>query len=491
MPKARKKSADPVQEALRQHKSDWKDSQKEFVAHLMGLKNGINGRGDNRFGIPPSNIKDPLPGEVASLLGSLTSQFQSLVGGASALIQEQDSYSKHRRKKQEKKKENRPQAPIAEPNQNPSTESNTEPVAAPRNNGPVDGFLSNIASYESVEKYGSNKVTRLWQYIKSPFNRNQFNTKRISLLSSAADIYYGLLDLENAALSLGDDSIPNATTEYQNVITGIKEFKRTLIEDVAGAKPVEPNNQPPTEDAKPSFTEGQPPASETMESAAKLPPQEETANVLQGYNKDLHTIISSSLPLKKEVIYIINLITKFRNAQEEKKDKLASDILYQIDKNMTQLKMVLAAMVDQEPNEIKRKQLKEIIANTDFNYNQIIKLSHNYVTRLLKKYWLGLRKSNKTSFHRLNISRRVEVIIKHIQNIMNDLEKTINVQFIEAELSSVLKETQLMQQSIRTLNLAHQAKLNKEYSKRDKNNKSVMDTVLQNEYRKNLKNVIF
>lgn len=97
--KARKASADPVQEKLRQHKSNWNRDVSGLISGLITLKKAINGKGDLEAGLPPSNIKDPFPSEVTSYLSHLSSEYLRLANDASKIIEEQSYYSANRKKK--------------------------------------------------------------------------------------------------------------------------------------------------------------------------------------------------------------------------------------------------------------------------------------------------------------------------------------------------------------------------------------------------------
>ncbi len=91
------KSTDPVQQALRDRKKGWNVASKEFMKRIKGLRNGLNGRGDSNYGLPPSNIKDPLPAEIGSFLSQLSSDFQFLVSESEKIANEQAYYSKNRK----------------------------------------------------------------------------------------------------------------------------------------------------------------------------------------------------------------------------------------------------------------------------------------------------------------------------------------------------------------------------------------------------------
>lgn len=92
------KSSDPIQQALRDHKKRWNMAAKEFIKRLIAFKKGVNGRGDPSYGLPTSNIKDPLPSEIATFLNEVSGNFQQLAEEALKIQQEQALYSQKRRK---------------------------------------------------------------------------------------------------------------------------------------------------------------------------------------------------------------------------------------------------------------------------------------------------------------------------------------------------------------------------------------------------------
>lgn len=94
---ARKKSSDPAQEALRQEKDNWNRSVSALIAGLIVLKKGFNGRGDARVGLPPSSIKEPLPGQIGEYLSHIVDDFQQVVHDGKNIIEHQSQYSQNRR----------------------------------------------------------------------------------------------------------------------------------------------------------------------------------------------------------------------------------------------------------------------------------------------------------------------------------------------------------------------------------------------------------
>lgn len=95
---ARTRSSDPEQEKLRAAKDEWNEEVSLLISELIAFKRAVNGRGDKNFGIPPSSIKDPLPPQVSSLMGLISTQSNKVVNDASKIEQLQSYYSAHRRK---------------------------------------------------------------------------------------------------------------------------------------------------------------------------------------------------------------------------------------------------------------------------------------------------------------------------------------------------------------------------------------------------------
>lgn len=96
----RKKSSDPVQEALRQEKQDWNEDTSELIKNLISLKKGLNGRGDSSEGLPSSSIKDPMPPQIGAYLNEVASSASKVIEEAKNIIHHQEHYSASRKKKQ-------------------------------------------------------------------------------------------------------------------------------------------------------------------------------------------------------------------------------------------------------------------------------------------------------------------------------------------------------------------------------------------------------
>jgi hypothetical protein len=182
---ARKRSADPKQETLREHKDQWNKDMSLLIAQLIAFKRGLNGRGEPRVGLPPSSIKEPIPNEVGQYLEQMASRFQKIVSEADHIIDEQTDYAKTRKKSRKELQESgqMPQEMV------PSTAAS-------------EALLIKDASW-----WGS----RLWSYFKySPRIWNEHLRLRMRLLWVSSDVSNGLLDLENYLISGDENAIPRS-----------------------------------------------------------------------------------------------------------------------------------------------------------------------------------------------------------------------------------------------------------------------------------------
>jgi hypothetical protein len=174
---ARKPSADPVQEKLRQDKANWNKETSLFINKVLHFKKLMNGA-PNLFFKQKSKITQPIPSNPTAILGSLTTEFQELAQGASSIVEEQLNYAKNHRPKQ-------PKAPaqVALPSATPST---------PATAAPPD-LSKQLAAWE--QKYdlfseGSNPisrfVTRRITRTRGTSERFRINRMRLDMLTSCA-----------------------------------------------------------------------------------------------------------------------------------------------------------------------------------------------------------------------------------------------------------------------------------------------------------------
>jgi hypothetical protein len=108
---ARKPSADPVQEKLRQDKAVWNKQTSAFLTKVIQFKKLINGQ-PNAFYKTKSKITQPIPADPASILNALTNEFENIAHAGSAIVAEQLDYAKTHRTAPKKPV---PQAPTQAP----------------------------------------------------------------------------------------------------------------------------------------------------------------------------------------------------------------------------------------------------------------------------------------------------------------------------------------------------------------------------------------
>jgi len=206
---ARKKSEDPVQEALRQNKDNWNHEASLLIAQLIAFKKGLNGRGEPRVGIPPGSIKDPMPNEVDSYLDQLADRFNKLVSDAHHIIDEQLQYSETRKK---------------------SVKEQTASV--------FDDDIIKTASW-----WGSRALTYTKnQYLNPKYWRSADESvkTRMLMLKVSVDLIKQLKVIDNYVVSKDINSVPNAIYDFDKFISA---FNKLLLGNIKKLSKLEKSNE--------------------------------------------------------------------------------------------------------------------------------------------------------------------------------------------------------------------------------------------------------
>jgi hypothetical protein len=176
------RSADPKQQTLRDLKKSWQKEMKVFIAQSIALKRGIAGRGDAQAGLPPSNIKDPLPPEISTYIEEMSTRFNNLSNIAKQIVEQQSEYSQTRRKSQKE--------------------------VAPTN--------TLQAAMDLITKRASTPLSRIWSiWTQSPWFKDDKATKaRLRLLSSMAELQQQINDVEFILAGQDKQSITHAFFSY-------------------------------------------------------------------------------------------------------------------------------------------------------------------------------------------------------------------------------------------------------------------------------------
>jgi hypothetical protein len=404
-------SKDPIQQKLRDHKRKWSNNASVLISKIIAFKRALNGRGDAKFNLKPSSIQNPLPNEIPSFLSQLTSDFEKIISDAGTIITEQNNYSKTRKKKL-------PAKPIQKAN-------------------PLEGIAS---INHSLEKYGSSRLSRFWQYVSGIFSRKEYNPQRLGLLSQAADLRLNLLDFENAILSIKVSSIPNAIEKYKDLDTDLQAFLNTYDNTVKtiAAKVMKPEEKPQEEKAQEKSQKQQAPEEPSKEEIKPQPKQD----IINKIKDDLHLIYNENLN-QNEVMEVAKMVNEY---EEEEDPHLKSMWEERIKENYKHLIKSIANEVQKTYGPTQIKNLQDILNHVKKNktaleifHSPILNTAHNAVSRYLKRDLVKTLRFNKTSPLRIEIANVIDEMKKYLNSIMNSLEKNLSIEELN-ELVGKLKD---------------------------------------------------
>ena len=491
-------SNDPKQQALRTVKRRFNIGYKNFSQRLKGLKDGINGRA-SKVGIPASNIKDPLPGEVGTVLEQLASEFAQLVDSAHSIIDEQGMYSKTRRKKQPKHRQQ--EMPTAE--------------APEQEAGGGEKLVEQLSRLGSADEdilisEASNRFTRLWQYIKSPITgRSEKERHRIQLLKLFADTFYRTLDFENAVLIPDLGHMPETVNTFQLLRYSFDSVKDSFLvyrdKDVREkARIAEEHEKKRAEEAMQANEEAEEPEAKPQEEqVAQKPEQNEEQAKREEANRE--SVLASLRKTEEElglvfetfgwssVGNVLSIIAMFlkrasSNYQAFMKQKTVVDKkISELAGNEQYWKDLMKAAAKRYGKDkfanIKKKadlmaRLKQAVAENwpvidgsggkraAEGSDRIVKLSHNVLTRALRRQLIKLIPFNKTAVHRLDIVANLDKIKHELKEAMSSIEKGIDVKALKDRIKTIdelLNETTSL---VRIINVLFEQKTFEERKKR-------------------------
>ena len=213
---ARKPSADPAQEKLREEKAIWNKEVSELVGNLIDAKKLMNGW-PNKFYKERSRITRPIPADPATIIGALAGDFQDIANKANTIIRDQINYSKSRRQKQPK------------------------PTGAPSTSTPdLSRQLSaNDHTYYLISQ-ASNPLSRFFHRLLSPGvgldpDAARLRKYRMSLLDASVALDKDLKKLMTSIVSSGDSSLfvsskllDNGEDSYVFLASGLRSFQDAM-----------------------------------------------------------------------------------------------------------------------------------------------------------------------------------------------------------------------------------------------------------------------
>lgn len=471
MPAPKVRSKDNAQQRLRDRKRQWNSTYRDFSQKLKAFKDGMNGRGNAKVGLPPSNIKEPMPAEIGSYLSQLAGEFQTIVGDAENIIAEQSQYARTRRRR-------KPKTPGMPSPQQPSgaSESPAAPIEAPP---AVAENLAHLGATEyDLEKEASNKLTRFWQYLTAIFSGKQYNRQRVGLLSQAADVYYSLLDFENKILSMSISDIPRTVGVSKDVIYDINSFVGTFqgVQRMMENKAEEAGVKKPGKDEeKGNKDKNAPPTQPGIQSQPQLPP-EAAAPVgmpadLAKIKNDVHLLFNASLG-KQQVQELMEMIREYQEEDDKGMKSMWAD---RIKSNFEELVKHLANEVQKKygPAAASVRSVQDIISlvrqnkKAEYISDYMEKTAHNRLTRALKRRLVKMRTSNKTAPVRLQIIDILDSMKTTIKNIMNVLEKDLSMEELVKHIESLEEEKEKLTRPLHVLNIFYM----KDFFAKDKKKK--------------------
>lgn len=204
---ARKPSTDPAQEKLRNDKATWNKDVSAFVNDIIHLKKLMNGW-PSKFYMERSFIKEPMPADPATIIGSLLGDYQSIAERGNKIVQEQLDYSRTRKKRQPK------QMNLPFPAATPAPAAPSESAApAPDLTQQLALPLAAAQQYELIAE-GSNPVTRFFTRLLTPTigwsDAARIRRYRMSLLGQCVKVFKDLEQLQLEVVKSSDESLTSA-----------------------------------------------------------------------------------------------------------------------------------------------------------------------------------------------------------------------------------------------------------------------------------------
>jgi len=437
---ARKPSSDPVQEKLRQSKAVWNKEVSIFVNDLIHCKKLMNGW-PSKFHMEKSFIKEPIPADPSTIIGSLLSDFNDIAQKGNNVIKQQLEYAKTRRKRQPKQLNLPLGAPPAEPYSHiqDSKQDLSKQLSLPL-----------AASFE--EKYeliaeGSNAFTRFFARLLNPAfgigEAARIRKYRRSLLDSCVKTYKDLGKLQVEIVSSSKNSLPNANkllhkawSDWMVIYKGYSFYKSNMPKEVKDAGGEISTTEKGNGAKQPPDAGKQPPGS-----------NKETAviqKIIDDYKSSLNEFAGDA-----------DIFSDLTNAFD------AFNMASTTDKKAAAAKNIISAYSDvlnalNSKYETSGTTLEQI---ADAKSSSVVTASLEKVAQDFLRKWLGKTRHELSFFddknksnYRLDIYKKAGEIRKIIDQIMNCLEKDMKIDELDPLIIEVNKEMTSMRGVMLALN---------------------------------------
>lgn len=439
---ARKPSTDPVQERLRQNKTNWNKEVSTFINDLIHLKKTMNGW-PSKFHKERSRIVEPIPADPATIIGSLAGDFQDIVNKGNSVIQEQLNYSKTRRKRQPKQL-GLPFPPPAPGAPAPATPAAPAAPATPELSKQLELGLASDNNYYLISE-ASNPLTRFFHRLLSPGigltgEGARIRKYRMSLLNAALQTYKDLKKVQSSIVGSGPQSIfvaskllDKAENNWVFLSSGFKAFQDTLPKGAVdtGAKidvPPALKDVPPTGEPVPSAPGAELADPQVVAAMGAVQDIQRYANTFKGV---------AGMPDLK------NAAQKFSKALPADKQRFANELLRLYRQVLTQLSANKMIPVQSSFADVIAMETKSEAPTTASSQDQLQAVAQGFLGKLRHQF----SPFDKTSAFRLDIYKMAAANRKLLDKIMDHLSVGLNAETLSplmAEISANMSKTRAL-----------------------------------------------
>lgn len=207
---------EPEQEALVEYKDQMNERMTALIELLKDVKRGWNGGPSPEVGVPEKvNLTQPLPDSVVQSGQKALQELSGIIQGLQQVNQMQDTYAAQKAQKMQERLNN--------------MQDRVQKI-----NHLHSDILRKVAFEQMINKYASNRLTRLWAHIVAPFGTEKGRWQRLSMLRGLARVQKSLDQVDEVLLG-GDANIRNAVYLAKELYVDAKtsffdEFRRNLQE---------------------------------------------------------------------------------------------------------------------------------------------------------------------------------------------------------------------------------------------------------------------
>lgn len=412
-----KPSSDPKQQEIRLLKSQVNKSISEFIDDLIQFKKLMNGW-SSKFYAEKSFIKDPMPADPTTIIGSLANDFSEITRRVSTIIDKQRIYSETRKKREPKS-----------------------------------------ASQIRIEilKEASNPISRSLSRVYLPFGKSATaNRFRVSLLNIFTEIKKDLFELEGAILSSDKQSVYKAKKLSKKIIRDLNNAKKT-VEIYKSTYSKQEINQG-DEKSKTEINTTKQDNSDIKEASSLY--------------HDFINFLSSLKEKSAKKLLTKDLINDFENSFSKVRRAKPDEINQNIEIFNDKYNKLLDHVCDKMSEILKEKIIcdsfedllsivNEKISTAEYITDLNIKLADNSISKFLKKIKQEIFPGTMGAI-RIEAYNRARQLRNEVDNMLNNLEKELNITNLEDFFSRISDTVKYVDD---TINLISDKVINEEYYK--------------------------